>query len=71
MENKPFEQKGWGGVRQRVIGRCKYCGKHSLAEIMLMDINKRPYHKQCKELADREDADGTHTMTEATNEPQE
>ena len=68
MEKKDFEVKGWGGIKGRVIGKCKYCKCFSLAELMLVDpIDKKPYHKQCKERVEREEADKTHNMIEETN----
>jgi len=59
-----FNVKGWGGKTGKVIGKCKYCKEFSLAEVMLIDpVDQKPYHKQCKEKFDREQADVTQNLS--------
>jgi len=64
MKAEDYELKGWGGQSAHVIAKCKYCKMFSMAEIMLIDpVDKKPYHKQCKDNYDREQADGTHNLS--------
>ena len=59
-----FVQKCWGGVSAYVIGKCKYCKEFSLADVMKFDKDKKPYHQQCKDIADREEADNTQNLSQ-------
>lgn len=55
MDKKDFELKVWGGVKAKVIGKCKYCKMFSFAEIMVIDeVDKKPYHPKCKDKHERE-----------------
>ena len=63
MEKKDFEQKCWGGVKARVIGKCKYCKNYSFAEMLLIDeVDGKPYHEHCKEKIQKEANDNTQNM---------
>jgi len=63
--SNPFEVKGWAGKTGRVIGKCKYCNSFSFAEVMMVDKeDKRPYHPECKEKQEHEDADQTKNFQE-------
>ena len=63
MKKADFEQKCWGGVKARVVGKCKYCKHFSFAEVMMVDeTDKKPYHPQCKEKQEREIADATQNL---------
>lgn len=59
-----FSVKGWGGQKGKVIGKCKYCKMFSFAEVMMIDKeDKKPYHPQCKEKVEREQADVTQNLS--------
>ena len=63
MTEGKFSRKCWGGILAHTIGRCIYCKEWSMAEVMLVDEDKRPYHKECKENREREIADSTMNLS--------
>ena len=58
-----YTRKCWGGIMAYTIGRCIYCKEFSMAEVMLVNEDKRPYHKECKEKHEQEQADSTMNLS--------